>query len=261
MTILVDDTLATAFLTMPIREGWVGDGRGIEIRRDLGAGDVTVDDIALLPLPEATLLTETHVIDRAVAIVHDGAGMVAMRTSVRPDEIEETAVYLQDVGAAGEVLTRALLRPYFGIDATELLRDAPPADAAVLVTEGAAALQPIEAGFREDLARSWFIMTGKAYVSHVTVVGVAALARNADEGIARLVAARRAGWERRRDVRLMIRESQGVDPGMLAEVTARMRFSIEPDDQEPARRLVERGTWGTGYGRSLPAYRDQLPAS
>jgi hypothetical protein len=261
MTILIDDTLATAFLTMPIREGWLEDAADIEIRPGLAAGDVTPDDIALLPLPEATLLTQSHVIDRTVAIVQDGAGMVAMHTPVRPDEIGQVAVWLREVGAAGEMLARALLQPYFGIEATELTRDEPPADAQVVVMEGADALMPVEIGFREDLARSWFIMTGKAYVSHVTVVGVGALARNADAGIDRLRAAADTGWERRRDVRLAIRESLGVDPGLLAEATGRMRFTMEPDDQEPARMLVERGTRGTGYLRALPAYRDQLPNS
>ena len=261
MTVLIDDALATTFLTMPIREGWIDDVSGIEIRAGLTAADVTADDIALLPLPEATLLTQTHVIDRSIAIVHDGAGMVAMRTHVRPDEIDQVTVYIQEVGATGEVLTRALLRPYFGIEATGVSREEPPDDAQVVVTEGAAALTPIETGFREDLARSWFIMTGKAFVSHVCVVGVAALARDPQDELARLRAALDVGWERRRDIRLTIRESQQVDPGMLAEATGKMRFSMEPDDQEPARMLVERGTWGTDFGRTLPAYRDQLPTA
>ena len=259
MTILIDDALATAFLTMPLREGWLEGAAGIEIRAGLAAADVTPDDIALLPLPEATLLTQTHVIDRSVAIVHGGVGMVAMRTPVRPDEIDRVPVYLREVGASGEVLTRALLRAYFGIEATELSRDDPPADAQLVVSEGAAALVPVESGFREDLARSWFILTGKAYVSHVSVVGVAALARDPDAAVARLRSVLETGWERRRDVRLAIRETNDVDPGMLAEATGNMRFSMEPDDQEPARLLVERGTWGTTFGRTLPAYRDQLP--
>ena len=246
---------------MPIREGWGDDAAGIELRAGITAADVTADDIALLPLPEATVLTQTHVIDRSVAIVHDGAGMVAMRTPVRPDEIDQVPVYLRDVGASGEVLTRALLRSYFGIEATELTREDPPDGAQVVVSEGVAALQPAESGFREDLARSWFIMTGKAYVSHVTGVGVGAMARDPDDALARLRAALDLGWQRRRDVRLAIRETQEVDPGLLAEATGRMRFRMEPDDQEPARLLVERGTWGTHFGRTLPAYRDQLPAT
>ncbi|HEV2129228.1 MAG TPA: MqnA/MqnD/SBP family protein [Thermomicrobiales bacterium] len=259
MTILIDDTTATAFLTAPVREGWFEGDPPIEVRADLRAADVTEDDVALLPLPEATLLTRTHVIDRSVAIVHDGVGMVAMWTPARPDEIEGPVVCLRDVGASGEALVRALLKPFFGIEATKIApRDDPPADAQVIITEGAEALAPSESGFREDLARSWFIMTGKPFVSHVTVIGVRALARDGDEQLAALKKAVETGWERRRDVRRMIREQSGIESEPLAEVTNRMRFLMEPDDQEPARMLAERGTWGTDYGRTLPAYRDQL---
>lgn len=259
MTILIDDTTATTFLTTPVREGWLEGDAPIEVRANLRAADVTEDDVALVPLPEATLLTRTHVIDRSIAAIHDGVGMVAMWTPTRPDEIERPVVHLKGVGAAGEVLARALLKPFFGIEASEVVRtENPPADARVIVTEGAEALAPVERGFREDLARSWFILTGKPFVSHVTVVGVRALARDADQRIAALRAAADTGWERRRDVRRVIRERSGIDADRLAKVTNRMRFSMEPDDQEPARMLAERGTWGTEYGCTLPAYRDQL---
>jgi hypothetical protein len=261
MTVLIDDTLATTFLTTPVRAGWVED-EPIDVRAGLRAGDVTEDDVALLPVPEATLLTATHVIDRSVAIVHEGVGLLAMWTPVRPDEIDRAVVHLRSVGSAGEALTRALMTPYFGIEIEGLSRnEEPPADASVVVTEGAAALAPVEHGFREDLARSWFIMTGRPYVSHVTVVGVRALARDADEQLGRLRAALEIGWRRRRDVRKVIRAATGVDADALAEVTGRMRFALAPDDQEPARMLVERGTQGTAWGRSLPAYRDQLGAN
>lgn len=262
MAVLIDDAAATMFHVTPVREGWVDSGEAIEIRTGLSANDVSEDDVALLPAPEATLLTRSHVIDRSVAVVFDGAGMLAMRTPVRPDEIDDTTVYLRNVGASGEVLTRALLKPFFGIQATDFERsESPPDDAPLVVVGGPESLTVPPGGFSEDLARSWFIMTGKAYVSHVAVVGVRALARDADVQLAALRETIDTGWERRRDVRRMVRESTGVDADRLADVTGAMRFTLDPDDQEPLRMLVERGTWGTDYGRTLPAFRDQLGAA
>jgi hypothetical protein len=259
MTVLIDDTLATMFLTIPLREGWIEPPKPVELRIGLAAADVTEDDVALLPVPEATLLTRTHVIDRSIAIVHDGTGPVAMHTPVRPDEIQGAEVLLREVGASGEALARALMTAYFGIDATAFMHvQEAPAGAPVVVEEGVAALAEAETGFREDLVRSWFIMTGRSFVSHVTVVGVRALARDADDQIAALRSLLDTGLERRRDARRLIREATGVDTEALARMTTKMRYRLEPDDQEPARMLVERGTRGTAWGRSLPAFRDQL---
>ncbi len=262
MTVLIDNTMATAFMSVPAREGWVETATPVKIAQGLRAGDIGEDDVALLPVPEATLLTGTHVIDRSVAVIQDGVGFVAMRTLVRPDEIDRAEIHLREVGVSGEVLARALMAPYFGIEATAYLRGAPATDQSdVIVEEGAAALASAVPGHREDLARSWFIWTGKPFVSHVTVVGVRALATNVDEQVDTLRALQAAGWERRRDVRRILREETGVDADALVTVTNRMRFSLEPDDQEPARLLVERGTRGTEFGRSLPAWRDQIGAS
>lgn len=259
MAILIDDAPETMFFTTPVREGWLDSAASIDVRKGLSAADVTEEDVALIPAPESTLLTRAHVIDRSVAVVFDGVGLIAMRTPVRPDEIEEETVYLQGVGISGEVLTRALLKPFFGIQATAFEREQEaPEDARIVVVEGPEALIEPTEGFSEDLARSWFIMIGKAYVSHVAVIGVRALARGADEEVGALRAVIDMGWERRRDVRRMVREESGVDSDRLAEVTGRMRFALEPDDQEPLRMLVERGTWGTALGRNLPAFRDQL---
>lgn len=247
------------FVTTPIREGWIDNAASVEVRPGLSAADVTENDVALIPAPAATLLTQTHVIDRSVAVVFDGVGLLAMRTPVRPDEIDSERVYLIGVGASGEVLARALLKPFFGIDVSGFERVSQvPDDARIVVVEGPDALVEPASGFSEDLARSWFIMTGKAYVSHVAVIGVRALARGADDELATLRAAIDIGRERRRDVRRLVREASGVDTDRLADVTGRMRFALEPEDQEPLRMLIERGTWGTGFGRNLPAFRDQL---
>lgn len=259
MTVLIDDVLATSFLTMPVREAWIENTSGVRVVDGIAAEEITVDDVALIPAAVATRLVETHVIDRSVAVVHDGIGMTAMWTPVRPDEIDEETVYLDGVGAVGETLTRALMKPYFGISPAEIIAiDAPPAEARVIVREGVPALNAPEDGFREDLARTWFIMTGFPFVSHVTVVGVRALARDADTQLGVLTSLVEKGHERRRDLRRMIHEATGVDRDVLAEVTGRMRYQLEPEDAESVRRLVETGTWGTTFGRSLPAYRDQI---
>lgn len=258
MTVLIDDALATSFLTTPIREAWFDNAASIQIVSGLRAEDVSESDVALIQTPEATLLTRGHVIDRSVAIVQDGHGLIAMRTTVRPNEIDETTVYVNGVGASGEVLSRALLGPYFGITATNVVRQEPPTDALVVIAEGADALGQPEHGFTEDLARTWFILKGTAFVSHIAVVGVQALAEDADDQLGLLRSALDVGYERRRDVRRIIHEVTGVDREALSAVTGNMRFSLEPDDQEPLRSLIEQGTWGTRFGRSLPAFRDQL---
>jgi predicted solute-binding protein len=259
MTVLIDDSLATTFLTCPVREAWIENPGNMRVVAGISDDDITVDDVALIPTAVATRLVETHVIDRSVAVIHEGIGMTSLWTPVRADEIEEDAVYLEGVGVASEVLARALLKPYFGIVSAGItLVDASPEEARVIVREGAAALTAPEGGFREDLARTWFILTGMPFVSHVTVVGVRALARDADEQLAVLRALVETGHERRRDVRRIMHEATGVDRGVVAEVTVRMRYHLAPEDAESVRRLVEMGTWGTRFGRSLPAYRDQL---
>lgn len=261
MTVLIDDSLATSFLTCPVREGWIENPGDVRVVPGISAEDITVDDVALIPAAAATRLVETHVIDRSVAIIHEGVGMTTLWTPVRADEVEEEAVYLEGVGVASETLARALLKPYFGITTTGVTHvETSPSEARVIVREGAAALAASVGGFREDLARTWFILTGMPCVSHVTVVGVRALARDANEQLAVLQTLVETGHERRRDVRRMIHEATGIDRESLAEVTGRMRYYMKPEDAEAVRRLVEMGTWGTRFGRSLPAYRDQLGA-
>lgn len=262
MAILIDATLATSLLTYPVREGWVQVSSDTRVVEGLSAEEITVDDVALVAAATATRLVETHVIDRSVAVVHEGVGMTSLWTPVRADEIEEETVYLDRVGVAGETLARALLKPYFGIQATGITHaDALPPDARVVVREGVPALVAAADGFREDLVRTWFILTGLPFVSHVAVVGVRALARDGDEQLALLRTLVESGQERRRDIRRSIHEVSGVDRDVLANVTGHMRYHLEPEDAESARRLIESGTWGTPYGRSLPAYRDQLKST
>ena len=108
-----------------------------------------------------------------VAVIADGNGAIAMRTPVRPDEVEATPVRLLDTSGIAELLARATLRPFYGIEPTGWVRDGDSPEAAraeVVIVEGAEALREPEAGFSEDLSRAWFILTAQPVVSHVLLV-------------------------------------------------------------------------------------------
>lgn len=264
VTLLIDDTLTTAFVAVPLTHGWVETGVTVSATENLRAADVTSDDVALLSVAEAMLLADTHILVSDVAVVLDGIGPIAMRTPVRPDGVEDTVVRLLDIGPTAEMVTRAMLRPYFGITATSFATsDESPgaALAQVVILDGAAGLTQPESGYHEDLAKHWFVFTGQALVSHVIVVGLHAQARGADAEIAALVSAVATGQERRKDVRRVVAERWEVDDrDALSEMTNRQRFALTSADRNSLANLVVRGIWGSRFGKRLPVYRDMLPA-
>lgn len=263
MTLLIDDSLVTGLVAVPLAEGWVETDVPVQVRPGLAAADVTADDVALISAAEATHLASSHVLLSEVAVVLDGTGPIAMRTPVRPDGVEQTVVRLLDAGATAELLVRALLRPYFGITASGFARsieDPGATEAEVVIVEGAAGLVQPEAGYQSDLVRDWFVLTGQAVVSHVAVVGLRALARGADAELATLQEAVRTGQDRRRDVRRIMAERWEIeDRDALAEMTNRQRFALTQEDRNSLANLVARGSWGGRFGKRLPVYRDVLP--
>lgn len=263
MSLLIDDNLTTAFISVPLAEGWVDTSVKVDIREGLTASDVTSEDVALISAAEATLLADSHVLISEIAVVLDGIGPIVMRTPVRPDGVDETVVRLLDAGPTAEVLIRALLRPYFGITATTFARsdDDPAAETAeVIVLDGAAGLLQPEAGHQSDLVRDWFVLTGQAVVSHVVVVGLHALARDPSAEIDALAAAVATGLERKRDVRSIVAARHGIeDREALGEMTNRQRFELTQADRNSLANLIARGTWGGRFGKRLPVYRDLLP--
>lgn len=262
LTLLIDDNLTTATIAVPLSESWVETAMAIDVRVGLAAADVTSNDVALISSAEATLLAETHVIVSDVAVVFDGIGPIAMRTPVRPDGVEDTVVRLLDVGSTAEMLARALLRPFFGITATSFATsDESPgaALAEVVIVDGAAGLATLGSGFQDDLAKAWFVLTGQALVTHITVVGLHALVRGADAELDALRQAVAIGHERRRDVRRIVSQRWNIeDRDGLAEMTNRQRFALTPADRNSLANLVARGTWGSRFGKRLPVFRDSL---
>ncbi|MGB3306253.1 MAG: MqnA/MqnD/SBP family protein [Thermomicrobiales bacterium] len=266
MTILIDDTLLTAPIRVPLVEGWVESSIPVEVRSPLRAADIGPEDIGLIASPEATLLATTHLIASEVAVVIEGISPIVLRTPVRPDEIEETPIRLQHATATGEMLTRALLKPYFGITASSaqfITSDDDPnaAQAQVVVVEGLDALDEPEAGFQTDLAQAWYVLTGGHAVSHVVVVGLEAQARGlADQALATLKQAAEVGIERRREVRTVMAGDSDVDRETLAEMTNNLSFTLHADDRRSLLNLIARGSWGSRFPQRNPVFRDDLPA-
>lgn len=261
MTLYIDDSLMTAMVRLPLTEGWVETDVPYEIQKNLKAGGVGPGDVAVIAGPEASLLGPTHFIDPSVAVVVEAVSPIGMRTPIRPDGVEETPIRMLDTGPTAEVLIRALLRPYFGISASSFVRDADDPDAAgaqVVIVDGVMGLSEPEAGFQEDLAKAWFILTNAPVVHFVTVVGVEAEARGAQAELDLLRQAVATGVERRRDVRRLIAEGEDLDHERLVELTNRMRFELTATDRQSLRNLLARGIWGTQYSRALPAFRDEL---
>lgn len=261
MTLRIEKSLITAPIWIPIQEGWVQTDVDLDIREGLTPEDIGPGDVALLPAPMTPGLGKTHFIDPSIAIVVEKVSPIKMRTPVRPDGVEETPIRMLETGSTADVLLRALLRPYFGITASTFVTDADDpaaADAQVVVLDGILGLMEPEAGFEEDLAKAWFVLTGAAVVHAVTVVGVEAEVRGADAELGLLREAAAMGRERRRDVRGIIAGDEEIDRDTLVAITNGMRFEMTADDRQSLRNLMSRGTWGTTYGRQLPAFRDEV---
>ena len=62
----------------------------------------------------------------------------------------------------------------------------------------------------------------------------------------------------RRDLRRLMVGDEEVDRDRLVAMTNTMRFELTQDDRQSLRNLLARGTWGTTYGRVLPAFRDEV---
>jgi predicted solute-binding protein len=250
--LLIDDTLATAPFVVPLAEGWVTPAAGVvvEARAGLRGGEVAADDLALVASAEVALLGESHRVVPEVATVAGSVGAVAMRTPVRPDEVERGPVRLLGVSGTAEQLARATLRPFYGIEPTGWPRtedDPAAAMAQAVIVEGAEALRPVEGGFAEDLCRAWLILTGTPVVTHVLVAPREAGRESIAPALATLAALRQAAHERRREWRPALGERLGVPLDRLYAFFAEQRLVLEADDRRALLLLLQRGGRGSAY--------------
>jgi hypothetical protein len=255
MRLFLHETIATLPWTVPLAEGWLAppEGMAVEQRERLIAAEIGADDFALLPAPEAARLIGSHVIVPTAAAVFETEGPVALRTPVRPDEVQRTPVRLIDCSSAGELLARGLLRNFYGIEAAGFTRDEEAAAEAIVV-EGAEALRPVEAGFSEDLARAWKIFTDLPFVSHVLVAPGALDIAAVAPVVAFLNDLAAAAETRRREWRQPFCDREGIPRDRLDAILGSMRKSIAPEDGKALTALLSHGGKGTEYPIK-PAWR------
>lgn len=262
MTLFIDDTLMTGLISLPLRENWLETDLPFEVVPNLTADRVGRGDVALISVAESASLAETHYIDPSLAVVSGmtelGAiSTIAMRTPVRPDGIETTPIRMIETTPTAELLTRALIRSFFGITADGFVTDAddPAATAAqCVIVDGRLGLTEPELGFQEDLVKAWFVLTGAPVVYAVTVVG--ADAGFGDKDLPLLRSALATGLERRRDVRrILAGEDEAVDRDKLSAITNALVYELDDAAVQSASNLLARGTWGTNWKRQLPAVK------
>jgi hypothetical protein len=248
--LLIDETFATATFTVPITSGWVSPPEGItvEIANRLTTESASEEHILFAPTSGILRLQRTHDVATGVAVVADGNGAIAMRTPVRPDEVEATPVRLLETSGIAELLARATLKPFYGIEPTGWARDGDSPEAAraeAVIVEGAEALREPEAGFSEDLSQAWFILTGQPVVSHVLLVPSALPPADLTNVLTFLDAARTDGLARRRDWRPQLADREGVGRDRASAFWAAQRLKMEPADRPALLDLLGKGSLGT----------------
>jgi predicted solute-binding protein len=251
MRLVIHDTLVTAPLVAPLTAGWIEPAAGVavELKRDVTAADVGDADVALLPASELSHLQASHQGVPDVAVISEGIGAVSLRTPVRPDEIEQTPVKLMGTTGVGELLARATLHAYFGIQATAWIgaHDERSADAEAVVFEGTDALRPIEGGFAEDLCRAWFILTGLPVVSHVLAAPLAATRAGLQPVLDTFRVTAAVAHERRREWREDLIARHELDRDRVLALLAGQRYELLPADRQALAALFQRGGRGSTY--------------
>ena len=250
MRLLIDDTFATSPYTFPIASSWVSPPEGITIELAPSlTSSATSDEITLLaPSSELLHLQQTHAVVGEIAVVADGNSAIAMRTPVRPDEVEATPVRLLGVSGVAELLARATLRPFYGIEPTIWVHDGDSPDAAraeVVIVEGAEALREPEGGFNEDLSRAWFILTAQPVVSHVLLVPRTLPPDLLRDTVTFLDLARAEGQARRSDWRPRLADREGVDRDRASALWTAQRLKLEESDRPALLDLLQKGSRGT----------------
>jgi hypothetical protein len=248
----VEDNLTTALIAEPIRQGWLEPSEGLELVPVLTAEAVAqADAMALLGSIDGCLLADrfTIITDIGVASRHNGA--VALRSAVRPDELNDVTIGLDSVSRTAEAIARATVARFFGVTVSGWSREAAATEAEVLEHNDAFIEEP-EPAVVNDLVRAWFIMSGLPVATHVLVVPNELLA-NDPESVASVVdqlkTAASTGVERRREIRRNLHEHFPGDRDRLVAFHTEQSLSLTKTVRKGWLDLLRR----VGHAMSLPA--------
>jgi hypothetical protein len=206
--------------------------------------------MALLGSIDACLLADRYTIitDVAVASRHNGA--VALRTSVRPDELEEVAIELDGVSRTAEAIARATVARFFGITVTDWTRDG-SGDAAVVLEGYDAFIEEPEPAVVNDLVRAWFIMSGLPVATHVLVAPTELLDSDpaaVERVVYQLKTAAATGVDRRREIRRNLHEHFPGDRDRLVAFHTEQTLSLTKTVRKGWLDLIRR----VGHSMELP---------
>lgn len=197
-----------------------------------------------------------HVIHPDVGIVTRDRGTIALQSAVRADELNAPAIRIRSSSRTTELVARSTAGPFFGFRPRAWLAD-DSAEAEAVVTDEAAALVPLETGFREDLTRAWFIITGMPLVTHV-------LAAPQDSDPAQVAAvvnwiAGAGGLDRDEltSVRARLADQTGVPLETLTELLTGLRWTLEVDDRRSVAELFARAGVASRVG-PIRWYRNEI---
>ncbi len=250
MRLLIDETFATSTYTHPIIAGDLTppDGLEVTLAPHLASEMVGAQDAALIASPAVLALQASHAIAPEIAVIAQDTGAVAMRAPVRPDEIAATPARLLDTGLLAEWLARALLRGFYGIEATGWVRDDNDPDVAraeVVIVEGAEALREPEGGLSEDLVRAWYILHNQFVVSHLLLLPRDISQDDAEQVITFLAAAREAALASRREWRPAQADREGIVSARAGAFWSAQGLALAEDDRDSLLLLLNEGRRGT----------------
>jgi hypothetical protein len=213
------------------------------------SGFVIVETAPIAALPD-------HSIHPDVGIAVRDRGVVALQSAVRPDELEQPTIWIRTSRPTAELLARATVAQYFGFRPRAWVDEPGAANAEAVIVDEAAAVGPVESGFREDLTRAWFVLTGLPFVSHLL-----AIPPDADpEQVAAVVDWIRGGGgldkEERRAAREAIAAGNGASLDDLADLMTGIRWQLGLDERRSVAELFARSGVADQVG-PVPWYRNE----